>query len=103
MVADALVVTGSGPSSTFGFVDTRTLGAHVSPPSSDAEKRTYHTLSSVSRPSFHIIPTTPAPFTATMGRRTFGPLPVSSRARSSLTTLAGVQVFPPSSERESTA
>src|SRR5438270_13903806 len=85
------------PLNDIGAVDALTLGKNVSPPSSDAVKRVYQPRpSGLSRRSYQTMPTTPWPFTATAGMKSFGP-PDGFAGPSSMAT-GEDEVFPVSSE-----
>src|ERR1041385_332286 len=69
VAAYALISVGSGHGRSDSS-ETRTLGSHVSPPSTEALNLTvYPLLSSLSRRSYHVTPTTPRLFTATFGMK----------------------------------
>src|SRR5262249_11397083 len=68
---------------------TFTLGVHVSPPSSEQRRRTFHPRSSLnSRRSYHATHATPSLLTATVGVRLSGPFSAAFlKVASSLTTI----------------
>src|SRR5262245_18851711 len=73
--------------SSFEDSETAILGRNVSPPSIEAEKRVRHPkLVELSRLSYHITPTTPELFTASVGLKSSGPFSPPGRGTSSLTT-----------------
>src|SRR5262249_43116522 len=91
----------SEPSNVLPTVETRTLGSQESPPSSEAENRTWYPMLLLSsRRSYHITPTTPSRLTAIVGVQGSGPSRLSL-ARSSLTARGRDQVLPPSAEYDS--
>src|SRR5689334_19756877 len=82
-----------------GASETRILGSHVCPPSSEALKRTHQPrLSGLSRRSCHETPTTPSLLTATTGMKSSGPACCPRKARSSFTVTGLDHVFPLSVE-----
>src|ERR1051325_4871807 len=80
------------PPNAVGASETFVLGSQVSPPSSEARKRSVQPrLSGDSRRSYHETPTTPFLLTATVGVMLSGPLVGSIAIRSSLMTTGGDQ------------
>src|SRR6267154_5333834 len=85
----------------FCFSDTWTLGSHVSPPSKDPRARTYQPRpSEFSRRSYHVTSTTPALFTATVGKKLSGPFLLSIGPATSSMQLDCDHVLPLSAEYE---